>query len=79
MSGLRAQALPLDPKFLGMTQPPDPRLLGMTCPKDPSYLGLAWLVGPGVWVMPDLGIELKIYIITKEEKKKEKIDFLLKE
>jgi hypothetical protein len=29
--------------------------------------------------MPDLGIELKIYIITKEEKKREKIDFLLKE
>jgi len=35
-------------------------------PPDPSRLGLAWLSGPGTWVMPNLGIELK-----KNRKKRE--------
>jgi hypothetical protein len=38
---------------------------------DPNHLDLAWL--------PDPGIELKKYIVTIKKKKREKIEFLLKE
>lgn len=38
---------------------------------DPNHLNLVWL--------PDLGIKLKTYVVTKKKKNREKIEFLLKE
>jgi len=38
-------------------------------------LGLAWLSGLGTWVMPNLGIELKKYIVKKKERKKRRENF----
>jgi hypothetical protein len=65
-----------NPRVLGLAYRPDPRFFSMAWPPNPSSVSLTWLSSPSAWIMPDLGIELKK---IENEKKKKKIEFLLKE